>query len=175
MVDGMKWIIVKHEDLSDSEAVRIAELKKQYWPYSVESQLLWMADNIQKGDSHLMGEENINGETKLIAYITLTKLNVVIDHNLQEYIGVGCVCVDISLQHSGLGKALMETANQYINEREKMGILLCKNKLVGFYQKCNWHLLDYKKAYVAGAKYDHRIMHFHDDFMCDEIIIDRAF
>ena len=59
MVDGMIWKTVKNTDLSVVEKLQIAELKNQYWPYGIASQIRWMKDNIQKNDVHLMGEESL--------------------------------------------------------------------------------------------------------------------
>ena len=170
----MIWKTVKNTDLSVGEKLQIAELKNQYWPYGIASQIRWMKDNIQKNDVHLMGEE-IDSSAILKAYITLSDLNIVVDGKSNSSIGIGGVCVDAALQHSGVGKQLMEAANRYIETQRKMGVLLCKNNLIGFYKKCGWKQLSFQTAVVAGFKYKYNIMSFNSDCSCSEITIDRNF
>mgnify|MGYP000856164634 CR=1 FL=1 len=171
----MNWKVVKHKDLSMAEGLRIAHLKDQHWPYGLESQILWMKNNIAMDDAHLMGEEQDESEVDLRAYITFTNLVVMIDDLQVSCIGVGCVCVDKTVQHTGTGKNLMQEAEKYINEQGQMGILLCRDPLVPFYEKCGWKLVQYKSAFVAGNNYDHNIMLLGKNCACSNIIIDKNF
>lgn len=171
----MNWRVVKHKDLSMAEGLRIAYLKDQYWPYGLESQILWMRDNIGLDDVHLMGEQMDGDEMVLKAYITLTNLKIEIDQQHIDFIGVGGVCVDKIIQHSGMGRLLMNEARKYINRQNKPGILLCKDTLVPFYEKCDWGLLHYQSACVAGNNYEHNIMLLDKDCTCSNIIIDKNF
>ena len=171
----MNWKIVKHRDLSMTEGLRIAYLKDQHWPYGLESQILWMRDNIEADDVHLMGEKQDGEKIDLLAYVTLTNVKTIIDEQQINCIGVGGVCVDKSKQHSGLGKLLMQEAGQYIISQGKTGILLCKDALVPFYEKCGWKLLKYQTAKIAENKYDHNIMLLYKECCCSKIIIDKNF
>ncbi len=171
----MKWKVIKQKDLLMSEGLRIAYLKDEYWPYGLESQILWMRDNVAENDIHLMGEEQSADEIKLLAYITLTNLQVLIDEKHLDYIGVGGVCVDKSCQHSGMGRLLMQEAERYISCQNKPGVLLCKDSLTPFYEKCGWRLLRFQSAEVAGNKYEHNIMLLGKSCTCSNIIIDRNF
>ncbi len=167
----MNWKIVKHRDLSMAEGLKIAYLKDQHWPYGLESQIQWMKDNIALDDAHLMGEE----QDILRAYITLTNLNVVIDGQQLDCTGVGGVCVDKAMQHTGLGRILMQQAGKHINEKSQIGILLCKDTLVPFYEKCGWKLLQYRTAFVSGSNYEYNIMLLGKNCTCSNIIIDKNF
>lgn len=171
----MNWKVVKNRDLLMSQGLRIGQLKDQHWPYGLESQLLWMKDNIGMDDAHLMGEEQVGDQITLRAYITLTNLNVVIDNHCFNCIGVGGVCVDKAMQHVGMGRLLMQEAGKYIRERTQMGILLCKDPLIPFYEKCGWKLVKYKTAIVAGNNYEHNIMLLDKDCACSNIIIEKNF
>ena len=167
----MNWKVVKHKDLSIIESKRIANLKDQHWPHGLESQLLWMKVNIGMDDAHLMGEE----QDILMAYITLTNLSVIIDDQQLDCTGVGGVCVEKAMQHSGIGSLLMQEAGKYIEERAQLGILLCKDPLVPFYEKCGWKRVQYKSASVAGINYEHNIMLLGKNCTCSNIIIDKNF
>lgn len=171
----MNWKVVKHRDLSMAEGLRIAYLKDQHWPYGLESQILWMRENIGIEDAHLMGEDQDGEEIILKAYITLSNLNVVIDDQCLKCIGIGGVCVDKAIQHSGIGRHLMQKAGDYISEHDQIGILLCKDSLVPFYEKCGWKLVHYQKAVVAGNNYERNIMLLDKDCTCSNIIIDKNF
>lgn len=171
----MNWKVVKHKDLSMAEGLRIAYLKDQHWPYGLESQILWMKDNIEMDDAHLMGEEQDGNMVELKAYITLTNLSVMIDDLYIDCLGVGGVCVDKAIQHSGIGRLLMQEARKYINKQGRMGILLCKAPLVPFYEKCGWEPVQYQSALVAETNYEHNIMLLGKKCTCSNIIIDRNF
>ena len=171
----MNWRVIKHRDLSMADGLRIAYMKDQHWPYGLESQIFWMKDNIRMDDAHLMGEEQSGDKTELKAYITLVNLSVAIDDLNIDCIGVGGVCVDKEMQHSGMGRHLMQEAGKYINEHSKPGILLCKEDLIPFYEKCGWKPIHYQIATVAGNYYEHNIMLLDKECTCSNIIIDRNF
>jgi len=171
----MNWKLVKHKDLTMADGLRIAYLKEQHWPYGLESQILWMRDNIALDDVHLMGEKQDGDKIVLEAYITLSNLTVTIDNQQIDCIGVGGVCVDKTIQHSGIGRLLMQEAEMYITKQGRLGILLCKESLVSFYKKCGWKLVQYKSASVAGINYEHNIMLLGKNCTCSNIIIDKNF
>lgn len=171
----MKWRNAKQNELSFEEEIRIAELKNQHWPYGIDSQIQWMKKNIYANDVHLMGEEETEKGIVLRAYLTLSQLNVVIDNNNYDLIGIGGVCVDKGSQHTGMGKRLVDKANIYIKEQGRPGLLLCKDNLADFYKKCGWNLLKFQMAVVAGRNYEHNIMLLGANGSCSKIIIDRNF
>ena len=159
MVDGvtdMEWKIVKHSDLSQRDLLRICELKNQHWPYGMESQTQWMQNNLQDADYHLLGLKE--DEDRLTAYLTVTELTVERDGKSERMLGLGCVCVDKRIEHGGYGKQLVKAANAFIRSQQCEGILLCKDSLVGFYQKCGWNDCTYQTAEVAGGSYHNHIM-----------------
>ena len=171
----MIWKSIKHKDISDAEKISIAKLKNLHWPYGIESQLRWMDANIRLDDVHLMGEEETENGTELRAYSTITNQNVCIDGKHYEFLGVGGVCVDKNIQHSGIGRQLLKVTGEYIEQQEQKGILLCKETLQGFYEKCGWGLLDYRMARVADVGYEQKIMLLKSKCSCNEIVIDRNF
>ena len=174
-MDGLNWKIIKHKDLTQAECLRIAQLKDEHWPYGLESQIQWMAQNIGIEDVHLMGEEQDGKNIILNAYITLTNIKVMIDNHNITCIGVGGVCVEKDLQHSGVGRLLMHEAEKYIVGQDKLGILLCKDSLIPFYSKCGWNIINYLTAVVAEKEYEYNIMLLGKSCHCSNIIIDRNF
>ncbi len=151
----LRWEITEHSTLGDSERLGIARLKDQHWIRGVESQIAWLMDNTEAEDRHLMGFDE-NGVIR--AYLNLNEITVVMDETPVVMIGVGGVCVDKSLEHSGLGRVLMAKAGAYLAHRQRTGILLCRERVQGFYEKCGWTLLSTEQAVVQGAEYTKRIM-----------------
>lgn len=171
----MEWKFVKHKCLSVAEGMQIACLKDQHWQYGIKSQILWMNDNLEDNDIHLICKNTDGRDSILQAYITLTNLCVEIDGQYLECVGVGCVCVDKTCQHTGLGRLLIEKANSFIKEQKKYGILLCKDALVSFYEKCGWKRIQYESATVADNRYDHNIMLLGKACICSKIKIGKNF
>ncbi len=171
-MNSLKWEVVRHVELSDKTKISIAELKNQHWPYGIESQIEWMNKNIQNDDYHLLGFENSG---MLRAYLTIVQLNVRYDGKEKSVFGIGGVCVDRSIIHSGLGKKLVLVANSYIQKEAKIGLLLCKEMLTDFYKKCDWINVDYEKACVAGRSFENIVMSYPHEFKCESISIDRNF
>lgn len=167
------WIIKRTPSLEQKDLLAIAQLKDQHWQHGIESQIKWLLDNSCDDDCHLMGTD---AEGHLIAYLNLNVITVRIDSIYREVIGIGGVCTDQSIQGMGIGKQLMRVANAYILEQGKQGILLCKESLLPFYEKCEWNTVAFKNAVVQNAPYYKLIMAFPaDDMNHCEIIIPRNF
>lgn len=171
----MNWKTIPHEALTEADARRIAALKDQHWTHGLASQLRWIADNTRPGDLHLLGEATDGDTSRLAAYLTLFRVKVRLDADELDALGVGCVCVDKTAQGSGMGKRLMRAAARVIRDRRQPGILLCKESLTGFYEKCGWTRLSYETATVAGAPYDKCIMTLEPMAAAASVQIDRNF
>ncbi len=171
-MNELNWSIVAHRDLTNETRICIAELKNQHWSYGIESQLNWMSKNVHAEDSHLLG---VDRSGTLRAYLTLVRIKVDYGEEENDAVGIGGVCVDKSVEHIGLGKQLVATANAYIESKTKIGLLLCKDGLVEFYKKCKWITVDCETAYVGGQSFDNIIMTYPFDLKCKRISIDRNF
>ena len=175
MVDGMIWRFIHHSELARQEITKIAELKNQHWQYGITSQISWMNENIGNNDVHLVGEQELEGRVVINAYATLVKLQIKIDEMEYDAIGVGGVCVDRHIQGGGVGKQLILKANYFIRQHNCIGILLCRDKLIRFYEKCQWKIIAFKEAKVANLNYKYNIMTLNDIKQCDIITIDKNF
>ena len=168
----MKWSMIKHKEISKEQLRRIAAIKDQHWPYGIKSQIQWSKDNTLPEDLHLFSTKT---DESLVAYLTLNNVHAVVDDFNMEVLGIGSVCVSLSVKGQGVGKELINEANNVINKTNKLGLLLCKDSLVGFYKKCGWHTLKYKHATVAKEDYNYNIMTLGSLNSCERIIIDRNF
>ena len=151
----INWRCIRDIDLTEDERRLIAELKDQHWTYGLPSQFAWMTENIKKEDCHLMG---FNEEGHLLAYLTLNYLSVTVDGFEVEIAGVGGVCVEKTKMRSGLGKRLIDEANRIITQKRSLGMLLCQEQLVSFYEKCFWHVLPAREVTVCGKPYAYIVM-----------------
>lgn len=169
----IQWEIVENSNLSILDKERIAKLKDQHWKYGMQSQLKWLYDNIYKKDLHLLGRAK---NSEIFAYLNMVQLCVKFGDTQCDCIGIGNVCVDKIYEHAGYGMRLLREANKFIKQTDKQGILLCKNTLVGFYQKCDWKEIKALEVYVAFEKYQCNVMVYPERKAKEDIIvIDRNF
>lgn len=171
------WRLIKHSELLIPEEIRIANLKEQRWSYGIDSQIHWIKENIYDDDYHLLGEEKTEDGIVLIAYLNLVNVQIELDKNKIEAIGIGNVCVDKNFEHSGYGRSLVLKADEYITGLKKQGILLCKDSLIEFYRKCGWKIALAEKTFAAGVPYFHTVMLFplNEDITYSRIIVSRNF
>lgn len=169
----IQWKMIRHLELTESDARKIAALKDQHWPHGLESQIMWMKSNTTDDDFHLLG---LDENERLRAYLNLNDILVSIDETVLRAIGIGSVCVDKSCTHTGLGKQLMDKANKYIQSSQRSGILLCKEGVHPFYEKCDWALLKVNRAYVQNMIFNNLIMTYPADVTEHECVcIQRSF
>lgn len=131
----MKFEFIKHSNCNPNNITEICKIKNQYWVYSIEEQKKWLNNNISKDDFHVLLYEDTN---KLVGYLSLVLINVKFEDHVEEMYGVGSVCVDENNRGEKLGYLLMKLVDFFLYKKNKKGILLCKNSLVEFYEKCNW-------------------------------------
>ena len=171
-MNEMEYNLVKHCDLSDDLRIKIAELKNQHWPYGIESQINWINNNTQANDYHLLGLDN---NRVIRAYLTIVNVKISNGEKIEDAVGIGGVCVDKRIEHSGIGKQLVTVANTYIKKKAKMGILLCKDMHIEFYKKCKWIKADYEMAFVDGQHFEEIVMTYPCVLRSKSIVIDRNF
>ena len=172
------WETIKHKDLCYLQKKQIAELKNQHWAYGIESQLEWIDNNIRCEDFHLLGYINNNEEGRfLCAYLTMQRIQGEINNAKQEFTGIGGVCVSKKYEHSGFGSALIQEANNVIASNKTIGLLLCKDKLVGFYNRNGWELIKPSCVFVEGKEFKFNVMTYRGlkDIRIDKLTIDRSF
>ncbi|MGE5629218.1 MAG: GNAT family N-acetyltransferase [Solirubrobacterales bacterium] len=126
---------ISNKNISKNILSDICEIKSIPWPYSLKSQLAWISNNISDNDIHVL---LYNGE-EFIAYLNLVEIEFSIDGVLTQGYGIGNVCS--REKGKGYGSILMRNVNEYLKENDKIGLLLCKQELIPFYEKCSWDLI----------------------------------
>lgn len=146
----MEVKFVKHGECSQDLLKKIGSLKMQHWNYSVIEHLKWFDDNISCEDIHLCVLEN----DKLIAYTTILNIEYAVeDEAASNAFGVGSVCVDKDNLNKQYGFLIIQLATFYIRQQSSIGLLICKDELVTFYEKCNWIKFKAKFKIANSYKY----------------------
>ena len=162
---------VAHESISSSVLRKICRLKKQHWDYSIKDQIVWINSNLRNEDFHLILKDL--GNDNILGYMNLINLNVTINDKIQKMIGIGNVCVDKNYQLNGYGFLLMKVAEYYLRKENTNGILLCREKLLPFYDTIRW------SRYCGTAKIDKKVfndfIYFYNEVLSSEISVDRKF
>ena len=129
----MHFDFIHHVDISSETLDNIVTLKSKIWNYSREQHFDWISKNIHPYDIHLiLKDDNI-----LIGYLNIVDIRF----NDINSLGVGNVCITPTLRSKNLGLLMMNLASYFIQSNHKPGILLCKDHVLGFYEKCNWQKL----------------------------------
>lgn len=144
----------KTSELEEREVNDLITLKQQYWGYSIKEQKSWLADNIFPDDNHLL----IYRGGVLLAYLNAINVDVNINKSLHRMLGIGNVCVDKGNAHAGVGSILMACINAFIKKTDSAGILLCKEKLNGFYEASNWEKIVPEEVVVSTQPFHHNVM-----------------
>ena len=91
--------------------------------------------NLSPGDIHVC----ILDKGKLIAYSTVLTVRYQLDDDVQKNaLGIGSVSVNKNHLNKQYGFLIIQVASFYIHQQNSLGLLICKDELVPFYQKCNW-------------------------------------
>lgn len=181
MVDGENKMLkmnlltigcMNHDEINNELLTKIIAIKSQHWKYSLEDQMKWILENINDKDKHLM---ILNSEDILIAYMNLVNCKINIENMEYDVLGIGNVCVAVNNTGKNMGKLLMNACSYYLNNINKTGILLCKDRLVSFYSKAGWKQFN-NKLLINNEVVSSNVFFSDDKFLsASEIVIDRNF
>jgi len=163
--------IVKHQDLKIEELNEICLIKSISWNYDIKSQKEWIEKNLFKDDIHILLYEN----NTLFAYLTIVKINFLLNGKSIFAYGVGSVCSKV--KNSGFGKKIIAIANNFIIENNKIGLLFCKDNLILFYSKLGWNVISNTNIYFEpnkGMNFITMVLNF-DESIKEIIYSDRLF
>ena len=135
--------IIQHSDISQYDLDVIIRIKSVAWPYPYEKHLEWIDNNLKDSDFHLL----LLVENKAVAYLNLIDINLIFDNSSYDAIGIGNVCT--SIKGKGYGNELMKQTNHFLLDKNKIGLLFCKQCSVNFYKKCDWQLIEKNKVKLS--------------------------
>ncbi|RYX87938.1 GNAT family N-acetyltransferase [bacterium] len=137
--------IIKHQDLAEELLFSICNIKAIAWPYDLNSQKEWITKNLLNNDCHFL----LYDERKLIAYMNLVNIQITINYNKKQGLGIGNVC---SLEKGkGYGAELIKAGNKYLHEVNVAGLLFCNKSLIDFYKKYGWNFVPKDKISFSNV------------------------
>ena len=159
---------VRHENISGELIDEIVSLKNEVWHYPRESHLTWISDNIRPNDIHLILR---NGQ-QTVGYMNLVELCTNIPGYENNSWGVGNVCIHPEFQGQSYGHLLMSLTNHFIFKYKALGILICRDRLVGFYEKCGWHKFYGKCMTTTNVQVENNILTSHKIVIPESELVD---
>ena len=135
--------LVPHKEVSSRQLEEIIKIKSKAWPYSFDKQLEWIETNLKESDIHVLLSLN---ETN-VAYLNLIDVELNLDEIAIDGCGIGNVCT--IEKGKGWGKEIISQTNLYLEQRNKIGLLFCKNFLINFYGINNWKLIEKRKITLS--------------------------
>jgi len=150
--------------LSKSDILNICKLKNQHWKYGLNSNLKWFKKNIKKKDIHNL----FFFGNKLLGYTLLRKRYAFIRNQKIEkkinYLYFDTLIIKKKFRKRNYSKILMNF-NSYIITKQKLhSFLVCTKRLINFYKKYNWIILDKEKFQVKDRKFSKTGMIFNKRF-----------
>lgn len=113
----------------------IIDIKCISWPYDPDSQFQWIIKNLRENDLHFLLREKQEG--KVLAYLNLVDVEASFDSGTMILCwGLGNVCT--REKGTGKGREIMLLLNDFIINNNRTAILLCKERVIGFYKKMGW-------------------------------------
>jgi predicted GNAT family N-acyltransferase len=139
--------LIPHAELTSQQLDEIIRIKSIAWPYPYEKQCKWIFENIKNFDIHVL---LLDQQKQLKAYLNLIDIVIRLDNKDVQAFGIGNVCS--SEKGKGWGKELILRTNDYLKEKQRLGILFCKRDLVQFYKKNGWKLVAPDKLEMLQGK-----------------------
>ena len=155
---------VTHDQLTEIILLEVIRLKSSAWNYSYEDQVSWINTHIKDSDLHcFLSEDGVN-----VGYLNLIETNIIVDDLSYRAYGVGNVCSIV--RKKGYGSILLNYVNDFIVNKEYIGVLLCKPELSHFYNKSGWKFVPYLKLLCEFSLTNIEMMTYNCEFNYKQII-----
>jgi hypothetical protein len=145
------------DQLKKKEIIEICILKNTFWKFGLDSNILWFKKNIKKTDVHNL----LYLKSELAGYTLLRNRSVFLNNSKQKYLYFDTLIIKKKFRNRKLSKILMNFNNDIIVSKKKHSILMCNNKLISFYKKFYWRVVNKKMITISDHKFsDYIIMNF---------------
>ena len=158
----MKYLIYSKKtfQLKKKEIMQICKLKNSFWKFGLRSNLDWFKNNIKRNDIHNL----IFANFKLIGYTVLRVNSLFKNKNKIKYFYFDTLIIDKKYRSNKLSSILMNFNNQTILNNKKISFLICQNRMIKFYKKFFWKLLNKKYFTIKDHKFSSFGMFFNNKF-----------
>ena len=140
-------ISLKTYQLKDDDIIKICKLKNTHWRFGIKNQLHWFKKNIKQNDIHNLCFQN----KKLIGYTALRKGIYKLNKFSKRCLLFDTLIINKSKRNIKLGKLMMNFNNLIIKKNNQPAFLICKKKLINFYKKFGWKIIN-KNKFITEYK-----------------------
>lgn len=126
-------LITPHSQCRIGFLNEIAQAKSEVWSYTISEHIQWIETRLAPDDLHI----TIRFSENIVAYASLINIDLTVEGN-NMISAFGLSSIFSVKRNEGLGTFLAAVATDYISYKRVAGLLFCKPKLVGFYEKNNW-------------------------------------
>ena len=148
----MKELLLKSKltkKLKKKEILSICKLKNTHWKYGVKSQVDWFNENVQDNDIHNLAFL----KEKLVGYVSLRKRNFFLKNKKKNYLYFDTLIVSKRYRKLKIGHELSNLTVNVIKKAKIHSMLVCKKKIISFYEKYKWKKVIQKKSKILDHKY----------------------
>ena len=136
--------------LKKDDIKQIIKLKNSHWKFSFSSQLKWFRDkkNLLSTDYNFY----LKKKKKIISYVHLGKRKCLIGLKKSNYILFRTLIISKHERENNLSQLIMQNVQKFVKKKNLPCFLLCKKKLIPFYMRYEFILLNKKKFKIKGHK-----------------------
>jgi hypothetical protein len=145
----------KTNKLTDKEIIQICNLKDTHWRFGLKSQVKWFKNNIKKNDIHNI----LKYKKKIIGY-TLLRVRYFKIKLLKKFLLFDTLIISKKYRDIKLSIQLMKFNNRIIRKNKKVSCLMCSKKMINFYKKFGWKIINKKKLKFFDHKFNSNFMVF---------------
>jgi len=146
----MKFYKKQTYKLKKNDIEQIIRLKNTQWKFGYQSQLKWFRNkkNILSTDYHFYIKKN----KRIISYVQLGKRKYLIGSKKSNYILFRTLIVSKNERGKNLSQLIMQNVQKFIKKKNLPCFLLCKKKLIPFYMRYGFLLLNKNKFKITKYK-----------------------
>ncbi len=148
----MKKLLLKSKltkKLKKEDIESICKLKNTHWRYGIKSQINWFHKNMKDRDIHNLAY--LNG--KLVGYVSLRKRNFILNNKKKRYLYFDTLIVLKKYRNFEIGHKLLKLTVKVIKKSKLHSMLICKKKVVQFYEKYKWKKMIQNRIKIIDHKY----------------------
>ena len=142
---------ISSKKLKKNQVKEICFLKNKEWKFGIRSQIKWFENNVKKNDLHNL----LYIKSKLIGYTLLRKRTYKIKNSMRKknYLLFDTLIIDKKYRKNKYSSVLMNFNNRIIRKKGLFSFLVCKKRLIKFYERNGWKRINRKKVELTDHKF----------------------